>query len=311
VDYVYRAASTGDAAQSLREIVATVRERRDRELVAAGRADLEPVPAVGRAAALEAVRKLSAEGAKGLPAATRQEYAGSMKAVASRLPERAAERLAAGLSAVRYSPDLPGVYDRAMASLKSAAMSQPAVAAELIGQVRPAADAMAASGQLPPDAHHALSALFADPARWREAGGIAADLVAKLGEAGRGELGGCYNPHTREVVIDGGIQKTTHDGPDGWKMTQGDSRQGLYAHELTHAIDGPKKEISLSPAWLDIWRKEIAPFSALTAYASTSSHEGLAEFGRLVYGGQASLKDAEASFPRACKFFKDHGLWPS
>lgn len=92
----------------------------------------------------------------------------------------------------------------------------------------------------------------------------------------------------------------------------------LYAHELTHAIDGPNFELSKNMEWAKVWAGEIVGIhdakgtpDRLSAYAKQSPTEGFAEFGRQVYtrdaAGRANL---EKQFPRCTAHWKGLGIWP-
>lgn len=118
------------------------------------------------------------------------------------------------------------------------------------------------------------------------------------------EVGGAYSHSDGSLHLNGG---RVAGKPADHRPTH-----QLYAHELTHAIDGPKGELSKSPEWGEIMAGEIAlPNHPLSRYASTQPKEGLAEFGRLVYGGDHDLAKVEKKFPRATAFFKARNLWPS
>lgn len=123
-----------------------------------------------------------------------------------------------------------------------------------------------------------------------------------------GEKGG-------QLHLDGGYAPAaTKPGGHG---NHAESAHEVYAHEFTHLIDGPEGQISGSARWSAIWAAEIGPKVTgddgqprLTSYAQTNKAEGLAEFGRLVYGGAVSLDRVEREFPQATKLFKDARLWP-
>lgn len=109
-------------------------------------------------------------------------------------------------------------------------------------------------------------------------------------------------------------------GPAEWD----NSLEAPYSHELTHLIDGFKKlddgsyrhELSDRPTWsseIGAFELEIAPkdgSTPLSEYAKTNPAEGLAEFGRLLYGTDVPLDMVRARFPKAYRFFERHGLLP-
>jgi hypothetical protein len=96
------------------------------------------------------------------------------------------------------------------------------------------------------------------------------------------------------------------NGPhrESWRI------QGLYAHEMTHAIDGPDRTFSSTLSWEKAWRREIRG-GGLSSYAGIKSVEGFAEFGRAVYAGDVPRATLEIQFPRATRFWKENGLWPT
>jgi Protein of unknown function (DUF935) len=87
----------------------------------------------------------------------------------------------------------------------------------------------------------------------------------------------------------------------------------VYAHALSHAIDGPDHAISNSPEWQAAWKAEIAGKLSeepkLNRYAQGDPSEGFAEFGRLVFGSNASAAKIEEKYPLAVAALKKHGLW--
>jgi hypothetical protein len=88
---------------------------------------------------------------------------------------------------------------------------------------------------------------------------------------------------------------------------------GTYAHELTHAIDKSGR-YSSTPEWQQCWQKEIVgdrwQQAPLTEYArNAGKEEGFAEFGRLLYGSEADLGQAEKLFPQCFAFFRSKGLF--
>lgn len=92
---------------------------------------------------------------------------------------------------------------------------------------------------------------------------------------------------------------------------RGKSVQGVFAHELGHAIDGKNTRYSRTPEWRDIWKEEIVANKGrprLSAYAASDTKEGLAEFCRLVYGPGTDMNVVKKKFPRAVQFFQDNGL---
>jgi len=110
-------------------------------------------------------------------------------------------------------------------------------------------------------------------------------------------IGGAYQSEARLLHLDGG-----RVGRYGRDIVQ------LYAHEFSHAVNGPGRPISSSPAWQDAWRAEVlvGPFSDL---AGASPHEGFAELGAFMYGGALRRNWLEERYPRCVEVWKGHGLW--
>ncbi len=151
-----------------------------------------------------------------------------------------------------------------------------------------------------------------DPAR------VAAfDKTRGAQEMKAGRYGGGYLPNQRQMLLDGQFTQATDVAG-----ARRDSQHEAYAHELTHAIDGPKKELSNHDDWKTAFKEELDQESVtgakmignkkngrLSWYARTSPEEGFAEFGRLVYGTNTDRGLIEKHFPRCARFFKERGLW--
>ncbi len=88
-----------------------------------------------------------------------------------------------------------------------------------------------------------------------------------------------------------GKTKTLYMGPSP-------DLKGTLAHEIMHAVDGPRYEISKSNEWQSAWKSEIAT-GKITKYATTSPEEGLAEFGRALLSGASSARYMKAEFPQS------------
>lgn len=88
----------------------------------------------------------------------------------------------------------------------------------------------------------------------------------------------------------------------------GHNTQGVYGHEFTHALDGPHYEISRSPAWKEAFNSEIKS-GRLSAYATHNEQEGLAEFGRLVYGSGYDKGRIASQFPKCAAVLQERGLY--
>jgi hypothetical protein len=114
-------------------------------------------------------------------------------------------------------------------------------------------------------------------------------------------IGGAYDGRSRTLILDGG-------GLHMQGVTDPVQAQGLYAHEMAHAVDGPFKSISSTPEWRTAFRDELKG-GQLSKYGATVEHEGLAEFGRALWGGAHSKDEVEKQFPRCAAVFKRYGLW--
>lgn len=111
------------------------------------------------------------------------------------------------------------------------------------------------------------------------------------------KIGGFYDPNTGALNLDGGLE---HLNPDM-------DRDGIYAHEIAHAVDGRNMVLSRSAAWQEAYRAEIdRPDNPLSQYARTSPQEGFAEFGRLLWSDRQ--EEAQRLFPRCYAFWKKGGL---
>ncbi len=136
------------------------------------------------------------------------------------------------------------------------------------------------------------------------------DLVARHPESDKlkrvlangSVVGGSFYPKTGEWLADGDVGLTGDFSQEGRSNVH-----ETYAHELTHAIDGPELEFSSSKEWQMAYDAELRGGN-LSQYASTSAVEGFAEFGRALYSGGADEETLAFFFPRSVKFFRDRGL---
>lgn len=185
--------------------------------------------------------------------------------------------------------------------------------------VRKRLDANADKVQFYPDAKQMGVAAMNDtlrenpdlPAAQRE------QIAAFRDEVARGDyvVAGVYSPTRKQIYLDGplsgDLSRPALVGPYGGEVAH---EREVYAHEFTHALDGPDLEISGSEDWQSVWKKEIhGDFMSyrLTEYGATNATEGFAEFGRLLYGTDIPLEKIERDFPEASKFFKSKGYWPT
>jgi hypothetical protein len=239
-----------------------------------------------------------------------RSYRAAAEKATARMPERALERLASNLKRTHWVDGSAGILDSVVADMK-AIPDDPQRVREVYDTL--ARVGKAGGNELPPDVVQKLNDARGDPeAERRAVREIVDDTVAQF-DGLRGpehRIGGCYNAATQSTHMDGGIGTSRHAGPKEFRMERGDSQAAVYAHEFVHAIDGPDYEISRSATWGKLWQQELVN-DQLTGYAGTMPKEGLAEFGRLVYGGQVDLAAVEREFPGCAKFFKDHELWPT
>jgi hypothetical protein len=124
-------------------------------------------------------------------------------------------------------------------------------------------------------------------------------------------IGGVYMNGFQHIHVDGDGPRADASGRRGSGFALA---HGIYAHELTHAIDGPGHELSASPEWREAFAAEISHAESaeppLTQYAGTKPQEGFAEFGRLVYGSDVPHAQIAREFPKATAVFQARGLWP-
>ena len=119
---------------------------------------------------------------------------------------------------------------------------------------------------------------------------------------------GAWTKTTGELHLDGGDPKQYSTDEYQSKPEETDVTRHVYAHEYTHAIDGPNHEISYSPEWKDAYQKEIVARKALSAHGRTRPSEGFAEFGRLVFTSGKSLEEIAKEYPLCTAVWKKHNL---
>ncbi len=133
-------------------------------------------------------------------------------------------------------------------------------------------------------------------------------------------VAGYYQKSNRKLALDGTAQMQEYHEQFG-QLAEANIH-GVYAHEISHAIDGPDHELSFDEGWRNAFEDEIMPKETadawgnkadfpLSEYATTMTYEGFAEFGRLVYGTDHNLQEIEQAFPKASAFWKSKGIWPS
>ena len=126
------------------------------------------------------------------------------------------------------------------------------------------------------------------------------EAVRQAVHAGR-TLGGGYDPESGHLLLDGGEDEDSNISS---------SIISHYAHEFSHAMDGPDHELSVSVSWRTAWHKEIlASLRPLSVYAQESAREGFAEFGRIMYSGVVTREVLAVVFPLCVAYWKGRGLW--
>ena len=86
---------------------------------------------------------------------------------------------------------------------------------------------------------------------------------------------------------------------------KGDTIHDIYAHEYTHALDGPDDEISGTAGWKAAWQEEIVEEEGLGGAGLESPAEGLASFGELMLRGRREA--AMSKCPKCVAFWEDLG----
>jgi hypothetical protein len=140
---------------------------------------------------------------------------------------------------------------------------------------------------------------------------ITADFISRGRSVPLGSyIAGFYGPATSTIYLDGGKNAR------GQVVTT--DIKGTYIHEMTHAIDGPKFEISNSLEWQNAWQNEIKSKGTISAYASDSPLEGFAEFGRASASSSPLLfltsretreRYFEKNFPECTAVWKKWRIW--
>jgi len=102
--------------------------------------------------------------------------------------------------------------------------------------------------------------------------------------------------------------RTLHLNGGGMLFGRVASLEEFYAHELTHALDGPHHEISESREWQEAWGAEIRDLEYLGENATRSPQEGFSEFGSLLLGSGIAQRDIRQVLPRCLKVWKERVL---
>lgn len=124
------------------------------------------------------------------------------------------------------------------------------------------------------------------------------DPIAERIRRGENTVGGyftSYTDGTGELNLDG-----------SWKSWAGKWDHEVYAHEFTHALDGPGWDISKTSQWQTAWRMEIKD-KGVSGYAWSKPSEGFAEFGRLLYTTD-NPNELWQKYPTCMSIFLQQGL---
>lgn len=144
--------------------------------------------------------------------------------------------------------------------------------------------------------------------------GAVKEAIAGLGRISQdrldaaGEIAGAYtagHDNKRQLILDGDRKQTA-----GLSSNDARTAEAIYAHEMSHAIDGPDHEVSKSAEWQAAFQAELAG-KQLTRYAATKPSEGFAEFGRAVLSGNVDHAVLEKHFPKCLAVWRGRGLLES
>lgn len=122
-------------------------------------------------------------------------------------------------------------------------------------------------------------------------------------------VNGFFSHGRRRLVLDGHTAKRQAPGMGGEQTNV----HGTYAHEMTHAIDYGGR-FSNTREWQTAFLEEIVGERgsppALSEYARLHRDpaEGMAEFGRALWGSDVPAEVTVARFPKCAAFFKANGL---
>jgi hypothetical protein len=82
----------------------------------------------------------------------------------------------------------------------------------------------------------------------------------------------------------------------------------LYAHEITHVIDGTSHDISNSAEWREAWQGEIQDGGYLGPDSARSPREGFGEFGAMLLGSGTPVNRVEEIMPECVQVWRDRGI---
>jgi len=138
----------------------------------------------------------------------------------------------------------------------------------------------------------------------REAMDESIGLMGSIGWGRDGHPIAAYDPHTASLHMIDPHGYTDHGGgglPKGARMVH------IFAHAMTHAIDGRfSGHLSSEEDWKQAWKVDLSN-GELTNHASQDAREGFAEFGRLILTRKDRNKIRE-EYPNVYAFWKDREL---
>lgn len=286
----------------------------DRPAALASKEPTERSPAPQEETAEKATPRLSDHVDRALESADltdarKQEYRGYMDRATARMPRGARQRLARNLKGLHFSASMRDIAGSIVDDLERERKANPEALRETVLDWQ--------RGHLGEDGQRRFDQRMRDPAeRTKTADALVNKTLDELRAfQGRNGLAGCFNSLVSKTFLAGkpDVAVRSHQGVH--HLHEGTPEQvavGIYAHELTHTLDGKYHELSSSPRWKDIFDREIVANGGhrINEYASQNVREGFAEFGRLVYSGQVELKTVQTRFPAATRYFKELGLWP-
>jgi hypothetical protein len=119
------------------------------------------------------------------------------------------------------------------------------------------------------------------------------DLSALRAEAGLETTLGFYRGSNRTLHLDCGEEGR-------------DSIHHIYAHEYTHALDGPNDDISGLKEWQEAWQEEMVEGYAFGEPGAEAPDEGLAQLGELMLRGKRA--EGRRRCPKCVAIWEGLGL---
>ena len=119
------------------------------------------------------------------------------------------------------------------------------------------------------------------------------DLAALRAEAGHETTLGFYRSSNKTLHLDGGEEGS-------------DSIHYIYAHEFTHALDGPHDDMSGSKEWQGAWQEEMVEGYTFGEAAADAPDEGLAQLGEWMLRGKRA--EARRFCPKCAAIWEGFAL---